>query len=88
MEKTVEFCITYENHMERWKVVVRDGEHIVKQKQLNWPIIPDHTGKGFEQSVNQLAKELSAYGITKEQIEVAILETCRREEIKPPKYLR
>lgn len=88
MEKTVEFGITYVNHMERWKVVVRDGEHIVKQKQLNWPIIPDYTGKGFEQSVNQLTEELSEYGITKEQIEVAILETCQREEIEPPKYLR
>lgn len=72
----------------RWEIFLHEGKQPIKNSPLFWPILPDFTGKRFEKEVEKLAEELNRYGVTKEQIEEAILEECRREDIKPPKYLR
>lgn len=78
----------YLRQRERWEIVVWKGENHLKTTQLHWPILPDFTGKMFEKNVEKLVDELKEYGITKKQIEDAILTECRTEKLAPPKYLR
>lgn len=78
----------YLHQRERWEITVWKGDNHLKTTSLHWSIFPDFSGKRFEKNVENLVDELSEYGITKKQIEDAILKECRIENLAPPKYLR
>ncbi len=73
---------------ERWEISVWEDGKSVARRALHWPLLPDFSGRKFEKKVANVAKELSEYGVTKKQIEDAIMKHCKEERIKPPKYLK
>lgn len=83
----VTYCLSYPVQCKQWKVFVREGKMLLVHRPLQLPSI-EFTGKRFEKSVGELAEDLSKYGVTKKQLEEAILEGCKKEKIRPPKYLR
>lgn len=83
----VTFCLSYPVQQWRWKIFVREGKMLLVHRPLQLPSI-EFTGKRFEKSVGELAEDLSKYGVTKKQLEEAIIEGCKKEKIRPPKYLR
>lgn len=84
---TVTYCLSYPVQQWHWEIFVREGKVLLTHRPLQLPSI-EFTGKRFEKEVERLAEDLSKYGVTKKQLEEAILEGCKKEKIKPPKYLR
>ncbi len=84
---TVTYGLSYPVQQCHWEIFVRKGKMLLAHRPLGFPFI-EFTGKRFEKSVDELTEDLGKCGVTKEQLEEAIIEACKKEKIRPPKYLR
>ena len=58
-----------------------------QSKALSEPVF-DITGAKMKKRIESLALQLERYGISREDLEQAIIKACNNEKIKPPKCLR